>query len=197
MTMMLRKFGLLSLIALLVSQLSACGFHLRGTGSTGVLPFASVHIQQDAGVNQTLSMALQRQFSQSGVTVVGGVDDVADKVSDKAVAQVQLQLTKTGYTASQTSASGLGDSASEVIKMSQTFKLMDMSSEKTLSSGTVTAYRDRQINNSASLASDSELRSIQKSMSQQLARQIMDRIQRTLAANNTQNNPVNTQVADK
>ncbi|WEJ62247.1 LPS-assembly lipoprotein LptE [Thiomicrorhabdus lithotrophica] len=169
---MLKKLGLYSLLFLLVAQLSACGFHLRGMGSVGALTFKSAQIEVSAGVMPDIEAALERQLKYSGVELL-----------DNQTAEVQIKLLATNYTASRTSTSGLGDTTSELLKMTQSFKVIDLVTGQNIVSDSSSVYRDRQINTAAVLSSDSELRSIKKTMTEDLARQILDRVRRAMQAN--------------
>lgn len=167
---MFKKLAILSGLALLMLQLSGCGFHLRGLESTGALPLKSVQIQAQNNVRQDLVAALKRQLNYAKVTVL-----------ENQTAEVQIQLNPTNYKATSTS-TRLGDTASQMLKMSQTFQVIDLQSGEKMLSATSEVYRDRQINTAAALASDNELRSIQKSMSEDLARQVLTRIRMALQA---------------
>jgi len=166
---MLKKLGFYSLLLLLVTQLSACGFHLRGMDSVGALTFKSAQLQVGKSVMPGIESALQRQLNYSGVTLL-----------DNQTAEVQIQLLATNYTASRTTTSGLGDTTSELLKMTQSFKVIDLVTGQNIVSDSSSVYRDRQINTAAVLSSDSELRSIKKNMAEDLARQILDRIRRAM-----------------
>lgn len=172
MVKLVSKYGLL---AMLVLQLSACGFHLRGTGDIGQLPFTQAQLQLANGVQQTVADAMGRQLERSGVSL-------------SATAENAINLAATQYLVSQTSTAGLGDATSELIKMTQPFTVTDAEGAILLSSS-VSAYRDRQINTAEILASDTELKNLRKAMASDIARQIMQRIQRGLAVNDTANAP--------
>ncbi|WP_029408157.1 LPS assembly lipoprotein LptE [Thiomicrorhabdus sp. Milos-T2] len=159
-----KKLATFSGLGLLILQLSGCGFHLRGLESTGALPFKSVQIQASNNVRDDLVTALKRQLKNSQVAVL-----------EDQTAEVQIQLNPTGYKATTTSTSS-GDTTSQLLKMSQSFQVIDLQSGEKMLSATSEVYRDRTIIINAVLASDSELRSIQKSMSSELARQVLNRI---------------------
>ena len=164
------------LIVLMIAILAGCGFHLRGLDSNGALAFQTAQIESANGVRPEVQLALQRQMRQANVTVL-----------DSQAAEVQIQLSATQFESSRTSAR-LGDATSELIRMTQPFKAIDLTSGQEITSGKSSVYRDRQINTAVALASDSELRSIQKSMSEEIARQIVDRVRRTMS--NASANPI-------
>lgn len=154
-----------------MTQLSACGFHLRGMESTGALTFKSAQIEVTEGVMSDIEGALERQLTYAGVTLL-----------DNQTADIQINLLATSYSASRTTTSGLGDTTSELLKMTQSFKVVDLVTGQNIVADSSSVYRDRQINTEAVLSSDSELRSIKKTMTEDLARQILDRIRRAMQA---------------
>ncbi|BCN94021.1 hypothetical protein THMIRHAM_18060 [Thiomicrorhabdus immobilis] len=168
MLIFVQRFSIYALLAVMLLQLSGCGFHLRGLGSTGALPFKSAQIQADSNVREELVLALKRQLNSVQVEVL-----------DNQTAEVQILLMPTQYQASRTS-TRLGDATSQLLKMTQSFQVINLTSGEKIISGSSEVYRDRQINTAVALASDNELRTIQKSMSEELARQILDRVARAL-----------------
>jgi LPS-assembly lipoprotein len=84
----------------------------------------------------------------------------------------------TGYQATRTATSGLGDTSAELLKMSQPFSLQEVATEKLVVTGTATVYRDRRIDTSAMVAANRELTLMKREMAEEVARQILDRIQR-------------------
>lgn len=159
-----KKIAFSSLFVALVVQLSACGFHLRGTGDVGAIAFSSVELEVQPGVNQDVYRSLKRQIQAQKMTLL---DSAAD---------IRIKLEATGYKTSTTSRSGLGEVASQLIKMTQGFTAVDLKTKKVMTSGTVTVMRDRQVNTSEIVASDTELRSIKKMMTEDLARQVLQRV---------------------
>jgi len=163
---MLRNIWRNSFLAVIMTSLVGCGFHLRGAGSNGALPFKTVQLEMSSGVRNEIQVSLKRQLNQSLVTIVDGES-----------ADVQISLMPTQFKSTGTS-SKLGDTTSELLVMNQQFKALNLTTGKIIEEGKSTVYRDRQINTSAALASNSELRSILKSMSEEVANQILDRIRR-------------------
>jgi LPS-assembly lipoprotein len=177
---MLKSLGFYTFLMMLFTQLAGCGFHLRGLDSTGALTFKSAQLEMGSGVKAEFEKALVRQLSSSGVTLL----------QDQS-AEVQIQLPATQYESTRTSSSGLGDATSELLKMTQPFTAVDLLSGKTIASDSSSVYRDRQINTASVLSSDSELRSIQQAMSEELARKVIDRIRRSMQAENQQHRQAN------
>lgn len=174
-----KKLAFTSLVLALLVQLSGCGFHLRGTGEVGAIPFSSVQLKLEPGINQDFYRSFKRQLAASGIQIIDSG------------AELQISLGKTEYKTSTTSRSGLGDVSSQLIKMSQKFSVKNIKSDQPLTSGVATAMRDRQVNTSAMTASDTELRTIKKMMTEELARQVIQRITRASvrASNNAATKP--------
>ncbi|MBD3756296.1 MAG: hypothetical protein IE937_11810 [Gammaproteobacteria bacterium] len=174
------KFILGFLVVLLsVELLSGCGFHLRGVGSGGEAqflgsspssPFQSVKLDGIQQLDPLLREALQQQLSAGGVRL-------ADTFGS---AQLWLQLDRTHWKQTRTGYSG-GDMASILLTLKQHFKVQDVASETWILDAQATTYRDHSIDINARLASDRELQEIREQMSDEVARQIIDRINRALA----------------
>ncbi len=160
----------LTMIALSMS-LNGCGFHLKGTGPNAVAGFKSIKFESTDGVRSDILRALTQQLRSTDVKVV---DNVAQ-------AEVVLRFSPTQYISSNTSISGQGDAASQLIKMTQPIQVQEVATEKDILDTSVQTYRDRRIDNAAALASNRELRSIQQQMAADIASQIIDRINRARA----------------
>ena len=170
---MLRNIWRNSFLVVIMTSLVGCGFHLRGADHYGELPFHTAVITTSPGVSHEVKTALALQLHQSGIQIL-----------DTQAADVQIVLMATKITSTSTS-SGLGDRTSELLKFTQAFKVTDLVTGKLIVGGDSVVYRDRKINISDALASNSELQSIRKSMSQKIARQIVERIHRALAYEQT------------
>lgn len=162
---------LLGVFTLLFSLLNGCGFHLKGTGVDATAQFKSVQLVDTQGVREDVLRALRQQLKASGVKVVQTLVE----------AELKVTFNPTQYSASQTSISGSGDATSELIKMSQTFNVEQVETEKSVLDATVQVFRNRQIDNTAALAANRELRGLQRQMAADLAIQIIDRINRAYA----------------
>lgn len=167
MRLLLNKWALMSLLAFSVLQLSACGFHLKGTGELGVT-MQEVRLQSNPSTHQILYQTVQRTFQRAGMQ------------QDNTQAAYVVSLGATQYKASRTSTSSIGEVTSQLLKMSQRFEVTDNATGKSLMIDTLTVLRDRQINTADILASENELRDIQQSMREDLAVQIMQRVERLL-----------------
>jgi len=163
--------GSLLIATLLISLLSGCGFHLRGLNSVGESQFKTVQLNNLMAASSEIQKALRSQLKSSGIVLV-------DSISE---AEVQITLQATLFKASRTAYSGQGDATAEMLKMTQSFSAISVSSEQPITAGSVETYRDRQIETNAMLAADNELNSIKQEMAELLARQLMDRINRALS----------------
>lgn len=151
--------------SILVVQLSACGFHLKGTENVGAFDFSTLSISHSANTNQTLFSTFKRQLDSFSTDTKG---------SEKAF---EIVLGKTEYKAARTSSAQLGDAASELLRMTQSYTVIDLISGETVLVDTVQSLRDRRINRTAILAAERESRSIQQTMRQDLIAQIVRRVQ--------------------
>ena len=161
-------WGCLALFVM--SFVSGCGFHLRGYDSVGQVSFKTVFLQNELQTRPELQRAIRNQLGLSGVSIV----------NSESLAEVVLQLQPTAYSVSRTAFSGQGDATAELLKMSQSFKAIWVLTGNELVAGTVDTYRDRQIEVGALLTSEQELEGMRQSMAEDLARQMMDRINRAV-----------------
>lgn len=164
------KMGLLA--GVVAWGLSACGFHLKGMGQQGALPFSQVYLQNTASAGDLsgdLYYAMQRQLHQNGIQLAS-----AD------LAQVRIDLSDVVVNRSTTSLSATGQVAAELVKLSTQFQayLPTSSTGRPFVEGKVAVYRDRQVNEQAALASARALAQVQKQLTKQLAQQILTRVVR-------------------
>ncbi|WP_373019510.1 LPS assembly lipoprotein LptE [Thiomicrorhabdus sp.] len=160
----------LFLVLFVATLLSGCGFHLRGYGTAGEAQFKSVKLSGLELVQNDVEDALKQQLKSSGVIIS----------SSLVGAELEVRLSKTYVHQSKTSYTGTGDVSSVLLTMKQAFEVEEVATEAMLLTAEVSSYRDQQIDNNALLASSRELQDIQKQMSQEIARQIVDRINRAL-----------------
>ena len=151
--------------------LSGCGFHLKGLNQVGTLSFQTVKLSATSGVRADLVAALTQQLKLSGVEVVDGLGQ----------AELDIRLAPTQYQASRTSLTAQGDTASELIKLSQPFSAWQVADNTLVVNATASSFRDRRLDSAAALAANQELKSLQKQMLQEVALQIIDRISRASA----------------
>jgi len=170
--------GMVFLMASLL--LSGCGFHLRGYDTVGEVHFKTVLLKFSPNVRGEVKLALRKQLELSGVMVV----------SSEKEAEVLIQLNPTLYKVSRTAFSGQGDATAELLSMSQSFTATWTLTGNPLVSGSVETYRDRQIDTAALLAAEQELIGMRESMAGDLARQMMDRINRAVQKQFSVSEPV-------
>lgn len=165
--------GLWLLVAFLM--LSACGFHLKGLNQVGSVSFQTVKLSGATGVRADLISALTQQLKVAGVEVV----------EDLAQAELEIRLSPTQTQVSRTSLTAQGDTASELIKLSQPFSAWQVADNLLVVEATASSFRDRRLDSAAALAAHQELQSLQKQMAQEVALQVIDRISRASARANT------------
>lgn len=158
--------GIVFLMASLL--LSGCGFKLRGYDSVGQLHFKTVLLQNEQSVRSEVKLAIRKQLALSG----------AEQVASEKQAEVLIRFEPTFYKVSRTAYSGEGDATAELLKMAQSFTAVWSLTGNILVTGRVETYRDRQIDTGALLAAEQELMGMHESMAEDLARQVMDRINR-------------------
>ncbi|WP_168188952.1 hypothetical protein [Thiomicrorhabdus sediminis] len=161
-----------ALAALLLTQISACGFQLRGSQAIGAMPFAQAQLELAPGVNALIADATASQLEQAGVELVQESAWV-------------ITLTATQVQVSQTSTNGLGDAASELIKMTQGYRVTQKTGSTdqppAIKQAAVSASRDRRIDQNAMLAGDAELQQIKLDMADELAQKLVYRLSRSFA----------------
>ncbi len=161
---------IMSLLIVMTAGLSGCGFHLRGLDRVGDMQFKTVKLQTLPGVRPEVQQAMRAQLAQSGVQLVDSL----------AAAELQIILQPTVYKVNRTATSGLGDTTAEFLRMEQSFSAIVVSTEETIVTSSAQTYRDRQIDTTALLAANRELRSIHREMAEDLVMNIMERINRAM-----------------
>ncbi|WP_028487195.1 LPS-assembly lipoprotein LptE [Thiomicrorhabdus chilensis] len=172
----------LILLLMVTSVMSGCGFHLRGYDSGGQAQFKSVKLTDLQSVQGDVADALRQQLKASGVVVTPNL----------AGAELEVSFARTYSHRSKTSYTGTGDVSSVLLTMKQAFEVQEVATESLLLRAEVSSYRDHQINNNALLASNRELEAIQQQMARDLARQIVERINRALITRNVQDEALKT-----
>ncbi len=164
------RIGVSVILLVAVLWLSGCGFQLRGYDTLGEVHFKTALLTFSSDVRPEVQFALRKQLERSGVHLVDSEKE----------AEIWIQLPPTQYKVSRTAFSGQGDATAELLSMSQPFVVTWVLSGNHLVKGRVETYRDRQIDTAALLASEQELVSIRENMADDLARSIMDRINRAV-----------------
>lgn len=149
--------------------LTACGFHLKGTEELGAFNFEAVTLAASNGTNADLFNRFERTLTSQGL------NDNLSKNSQKAA--IEIKLGKTDFKAVKTSAGELGQTTSQLLRMSQAYEILDAQTGKVLVADRVQTLRDRRINPAAILAAERESRSIRETMQNDLIGQILRRVQ--------------------
>ena len=149
------------LAASLLLALTACGFHLRGTGS---LPFESLFVQ-DSGA-PGIARDLKRSLSSSGVKLTASPEE----------AQASLELISEGSEKRILSLSGKGKVREYELVYRVAFRVRDADSELWGESQTVEMRRDFSYSDSALLAKDAEEARLVNDMHAEAVREILRRV---------------------
>src|SRR3990167_2116373 len=160
---MMQKFSVTRriLAASLLLALTACGFHLRGTGS---LPFESLFVQ-DSGA-PGIARDLKRSLSSSGVKLTASPEE----------AQASLELMSEGSEKRILSLSGKGKVREYELVYRVAFRVRDADSELWGESQTVEMRRDFSYSDSALLAKDAEEARLVNDMHAEAVREILRRV---------------------
>lgn len=169
MSVLTRRTLLNGLFAAIAVGATGCGFRLRGTGPLAGASYKTVQLLGDERVPSELVSALRQQWRGLGV-------ELTDSISQ---AEVVVQLGGYQRNISRTSFSATGETTSELIKLSQSFIAFRVEDEAEIINTQVVALRDRQTDPAQQLAAARELQDIERQMQQDLARQLIDRINRT------------------
>ena len=162
--------------------LSGCGFHLKGQGGAsaeiqaGSKAYWRAHplIILDVRLGETqLAVELRKalQFEQIAFSSERSLkDDYAGQTEDRV-----LWLAKPYLRFKETAQSITGVRTAEFIRWDQAFELRS-GDGKLLLNGTLQVLRDRQLDPANPLASESEKQQILQSMSKEMARQLVHRL---------------------
>jgi len=165
--------GIISIV-LFSLLLSSCGFHLKGLNQVQA-NYQSIKIVDEHLASTDVQRELRQQFAGMGVRVVKSLSD----------ADLELTLMPTQLDVSVTGRTGKGDVSSELLKMSQSFKVNKVASEEELLDATVISFRDRNVSSGLLQASSRELRSIKRQMSADICLKIVKRINYSLEKDGT------------
>jgi len=164
-----RRRFLAGLLVGSTAGLTGCGFRLRGLGG-GQLNLDRLYITGDAPSG--LMAALQQQLESAGVERVTAITD----------APYHLHLGAYQFRASTTARNQDGEAVAELLRMSQAIQFDEVATEQRLLDTQVMVMRDLQVNPAARLAAERERQGLQEPMWQELARSILDRMNRQLPA---------------
>lgn len=165
-----RRAMLAGLVAT-TALVSGCGFRLRGTGAVVGARYSAVVLQGLERLPPDLVAALREQLHGLGVSITDSL----------AQADVLIELGSYQRQVSRTAFSTTGETTAELIKLSQSFKAQRIVDEVEIINTQVMTLRDRQIDPNQLLAAARELEDIERQMQQDLARQLIDRLNRSYA----------------
>ena len=148
--------------------LSACGFHLRGSNGSFMLPFATMYI----GLPDTspLAIDLKRYIRAIGSTEVVNTRDGADAVLD-VLGDPERNRTKTIL-----SLNSSGRVSEYQLGYSINFRVLDKAGNQLLAPTTISLVRPITYNDSQVLAKESEEAQLYRDMRNDLVQQIMRRL---------------------
>ena len=148
--------------------LSACGFHLRGSNGSFMLPFATMYI----GLPETspLAIDLKRYIRAIGSTEVVDTKDGADAILD-VLTDPERNRTKTIL-----SLNSNGRVSEYQLGYSINFRVLDKAGNQLLAPTTISLNRPITFNESQVLAKETEEAQLYRDMRNDLVQQIMRRL---------------------
>ena len=148
--------------------LSACGFHLRGSNGSFMLPFATMYIGLPD--SSPLAIDLKRYIRAIGSTEVvdtkNGADAVLEVLSDP-----ERNRTKTILTLNSS-----GRVSEYQLGYAITFRVLDKAGNQLLAPTTISLNRPITFNDAQVLAKESEEAALYRDMRKDLVQQIMRRL---------------------
>lgn len=167
-----RRSLLAGLVITAMASITGCGFRLRGTGALAGASYKRVQLLGVEKVPSELASALRQQWQGLGVELTESMAD----------ADVVVQLANYDRSISRTAFSATGETTSQLIKLTQSFMAFRMTDEAEIINTQVMVLRDRQLDPNQPLAAARELEDIERQMQQDLARQLIDRLNRSYHA---------------
>ena len=148
--------------------LSACGFHLRGSNGSFMLPFATMYI----GLPETspLAIDLKRYIRAIGSTEVVDTKDGADAILD-VLTDPERNRTKTIL-----SLNSNGRVSEYQLGYSINFRVLDKAGNQLLAPTTISLNRPITFNESQVLAKETEEAQLYRDMRNDMVQQIMRRL---------------------
>ena len=173
------KTGLLAVLAILLSvQLSGCSFQLRGSDGE----FANTQLQlislraepdADSGIKSGIAELLPKTIDLLSVQTVVPLTNASN---EQMAQEVFLVLSSTQKQNKRTAISVVGETTAEFIRWVQPYQVLNLKGE-VLFSDEAFAYRDRQMDPQGLMAANQELYEINQQMANEIAEQIVRRIQ--------------------
>jgi LPS-assembly lipoprotein len=152
------------LVLLAVFLLSACGFHLRGSGSTAVLPFATVYLGMG---DSPLGLELRRSITNNGGTAV---------VADPKAAQATVDVTSELREKTILSLNSQGRVREYALSYRVIFRVKDNKENELLAPTEVVLRRILSFNESQVLAKELEEATLYRDMQSDMVQQILRRV---------------------
>ncbi|WP_215403419.1 LPS assembly lipoprotein LptE [Janthinobacterium sp. JC611] len=148
--------------------LSACGFHLRGSNGSFMLPFATMYI--DLPDTSPLAIGLKRYIRAIGGTEVVGTKDGADAVLE-VLSDPERNRTKTILSLNPS-----GRVQEYQLGYSINFRVVDKAGNQLLAPTTISLVRPITFDESQVLAKETEEAALYRDMRNDLVQQIMRRL---------------------
>ncbi|WP_300754405.1 LPS assembly lipoprotein LptE [Janthinobacterium sp.] len=148
--------------------LSACGFHLRGTNGSFMLPFATMHISLPD--SSPLAIDLKRYIRAVGSTEIVDTKDAAD-ADFEVISDPEKNRTKTILTLNST-----GQVTQYLLAYTIIFRVTDRAGNQLLGPTTITLNRPINFNSAQLLAQETEEAGLYRDMRNDMVQQIMRRL---------------------
>lgn len=165
---LIRNTVLVAALAGTAMSLSACGFHLRGSGGNYTLPFASMYVGLPE--SSPLAIELKRNIRVNGSTTVAG-----DAQSADAVIEVVTDPEKT-RSKSILSLNSAGRVSEYLLSYNIVFKVRDKAGTELLGATQITLTRPITFNETQLLAKEQEEAQLYRDMQKDLVQQMMRRM---------------------
>jgi LPS-assembly lipoprotein len=161
MSIMFNRFRFLVLLA--AALLSACGFHLRGSGSTAALPFKTIYVTNP---DSPLGVELRRNIISSGTAVV----------TDPKTAQAIIDLGAEAKDRTVLSLNSQGRVREYTLSYRVTFRVKDPKENELLGTTDIYLRRNLSFNENQVLAKESEEATLYRDMQSDMVQQILRRV---------------------
>ncbi|MFZ4874812.1 LPS assembly lipoprotein LptE [Janthinobacterium sp. Mn2066] len=148
--------------------LSACGFHLRGTNGSFMLPFATMHISLPD--SSPLAIDLKRYIRAVGSTEIVDTKDAAD-AEFEVINDPEKNRTKTILTLGSS-----GQVSQYQLGYSIVFRVTDKAGNQLLGPTTISLVRPINFNSAQLLAQETEEAGLYRDMRNDMVQQIMRRL---------------------
>ncbi len=156
------------LLAALAGSVTACGFHLRGSGGSYTLPFKSMYVGLPE--SSPLAIDLKRNIRVNGGTVIVGDPKAADGIIDVIT---DPEKTRTKTILSLNSAGRVGE---YLLSYNIVFRVRDNTGAELLGPTQITLTRPITFNETQLLAKEQEEALLYRDMQTDLVQQMMRRM---------------------